>query len=209
MRLTPSSGMGPADTIETVRETTATELERLGSDKLLVAVTGATLEPAAVRTAAATRERGLARTLERWGGEESDTVVAGAFADAAADGAARADRVDAEAAGDDALVAHLDTVEGTPARVGAGLVGPPLVADRFYLQVVNFFLNEPDEASADRFREVRTAAADLERARDALESLSPEEREQAASAAVDAIEAVYADYAETLESMGLDPRPVC
>ncbi|MFC7019876.1 MULTISPECIES: transcription antitermination protein [Haloarcula] len=201
--------MGPADTIETVRETTATELDRLGSDKLLIAVTGATLEPAAVRTAAATRERGLARTLERWGVETSETAVAGTFADAAADAVDRADRLDAEAEGDDALVAHLDTVAETPARVGAGLVAPPLLADRFYLQVVNFFLNEPDRASADRFREIRTGAADLDYPSAALESLSSEEREQAAAAAVDAIEAVYADYAETLEAMGLDPRPVC
>lgn len=201
--------MDSADTIEAVLETAATELDRLGSDKLLIAVTGATLEPDAVRGAATTRERALAESLDDWAGDEADETVAAIFETAAAAAADRADRIDATADGTDALTEHFETVEGTAARVGAGLVAAPLVADRFYLQVVNFYVNEPDEASADRFRDIRTDAASLDRAQDALDALSADQREQARDAAVAAIEAVYGDYAETLESMGLDPRPVC
>lgn len=45
----------------------------------------------------------------------------------------------------DAFSTHLGAVERTAERVGAGLVGAPLVADRFYLQLVSFFVNEADE----------------------------------------------------------------
>jgi hypothetical protein len=201
--------MDPADTIETVRQTAATELDRLGSDKLLIAVTGGTLEPDAVRSAAVARERGVAGALERWAADESDGAVADAFAAAATAAAERADRFEVSAGESDALTVHFDSVDGTAQQVGAGLVATPLVADRFYLQVVNFFVNEPDEASADVFREVRSDASSLDYAREALAALSTEEREQASQAALAAIEAVYDEYATTLESMGLDPRPVC
>lgn len=201
--------MDAAETIETVRQTAATELDRLGSDKLLIAVTGATLEPDAVRSAAVTREGGVARALEQWADDEADATVADAFAAGATAAAERADRFDVSADETDALTAHLDAVDGTVERVGAGLVAAPLIADRLYLQIVNFFVNEPDEASANAFREVRAGAANLDHARDALAALSPEDRERASQAAVAAIEAAYDDYATTLESMGLDPRPVC
>ncbi|MFC6975436.1 hypothetical protein ACFQL1_13505 [Halomicroarcula sp. GCM10025709] len=53
--------------ISTVREEQATELDRLGSEKALIAATGATLEADAVLEAAATREHALAAVLSDWG----------------------------------------------------------------------------------------------------------------------------------------------
>jgi hypothetical protein len=83
------------------------------------------------------------------------------------------------------------------------------VLDRLYLQVVSFFVNEADERSADVARELRTAASDLDPAREALSALSEDERVRARDAAVDAVGIAYEEYAETLAAMGLDPRPVC
>jgi len=201
-------------TIDAVRDATETERDRLGSDKALVAATGASLETDAVLEAAATREAGLASALAQWSDELSDDAgadgaVAAAIDESAAAAAERRDRLDAEPGEPDALSAHLETVAGTADRVGAGLVAAPLVADRFYLQVVNFFVNEADEGRADLARELRADASSLDRAETALDALSESEREAATAAATAAIEVAYDDYAEALDAMGLDPKPIC
>ncbi|KAA9406190.1 transcription antitermination protein [Haloarcula sp. CBA1131] len=200
--------MDAGATIDAVRDQTETERDRLGSDKMLIAATDATLETEAVLTAAATRESGLADILGRWA-DESDSDVATQFGAAAEAAAERADRIDADAGDPDGFIDHLETVSGTARRVGAGLVAAPLLADRFYLQVVSFFINEADEQRADTFREIRGEASALDDGEAALGHLSESERETAAAAATEAIEAAYDDYAETLEAMGLDPKPIC
>ncbi|MBV0903646.1 transcription antitermination protein [Haloarcula salina] len=201
-------------TIDAVRDATETERDRLGSDKALVAATGASLETDAVLEAAATREAGLAAALGRWSDEISDDdgadgAVADALDEAAAAAAERSDRIDADSGEPDALSAHLETVAGTAERVGAGLVAAPLIADRFYLQVVNFFVNEADEGRADLARELRSDASSLDQAETALDALSESERDAAAAAATEAVEAAYEGYAEALDAMGLDPKPIC
>ena len=200
--------MDAGATIDAVRDQTETERDRLGSDKVLIAATDATLETEAVLTAAATRESGLADILGQWAGETNSDVTTQfeATAEAATD---RADRIDADAGDPDGFIDHLETVSRTAQRVGAGLVTAPLVADRFYLQVVSFFINEADEQRADTFREIRQAASALNDGETALEHFSESGRETAAAAATDAIGAAYDDYAETLEAMGLDPKPIC
>ena len=81
--------------------------------------------------------------------------------------------------------------------------------DRFYLQVVSFSINEADEGSADVVRELRSGANDHGSARDALGALDESGRERARGAAVEAVGVAYEEYAAALESMGLDPKPVC
>lgn len=200
--------MDAGATIDAVRDQTETERDRLGSDKVLIAATDATLETEVVLTTAATRESGLADALGQWAAE-ADSDVATQFEGAAEAAAERADRIDADAGDLGGFIDHLETVSGTARRVGAGLVAAPLVADRFYLQVVSFFINEADEGRADTFREIRGEASALDDGETALEHLSESEREVAAAAATEAIEAAYDDYAETLEAMGLDPKPIC
>ncbi|EMA33552.1 hypothetical protein [Haloarcula japonica] len=200
--------MDAGATIDAVRDQTETERDRLGSDKVLIAATDATLETGAVLTAAATRESGLADILDRWAAE-ADSDVAAQFEAAAEAATERADRIDADAGDSDGFLDNLETVSGTARRVGAGLVAAPLVADRFYLQVVSFFVNEADEQRADTFREIRREASALDDGKTVLEYLSESERGTAATAATDAIGAAYDDYAETLEAMGLDPKPIC
>jgi len=198
--------MDADDIIAAVEDTTTTERSRLGSDKALIAATGATLETDAVWRAVATREAGIASALDAW---TADGAVADAFEQAGDEATERADRVDATSGEPDALAAHLGTVEGTAARVGAGLVAVALVLDRFYLQVVNFFINEADERSADVARDLRHGASDLDAARTALSALDEQERDVAREAAVEAVGVAYDEYASALESMGLDPKPVC
>ncbi|EMA19086.1 hypothetical protein [Haloarcula argentinensis] len=200
--------MDAGATIDAVRDQTETERDRLGSDKVLIAATDATLETEAVLTAAATRESGLADILGQWAAE-TDSDVATQFEAAAEAATGRADRIDADAGDPDGFIDQLGTASGTARRLGAGLVAAPLVADRFYLQVVSFFINEADEQRADTFREIREEASALDDGMTALEHLSESERETAATAATDAIGAAYDDYAETLEAMGLDPKPIC
>ncbi len=200
--------MDTADTIAAVEDATTTERSRLGSDKALIAATDATLERDAVLRTADTREAGLAAVLGEWAAD-ADGVVADTFERSATAAADRRDRLDTDTDDSDALAAHLRAVEGTAERVGAGLVGAPLVADRFYLQVVSFFVNEADERGADLARELRSGASDLGPARDALAALDDSERERARDAAVEAVEVAYEAYADALDAMGLDPKPVC
>lgn len=204
--------------LETVRTETATELDRLGSEKALIAETGADLATETVLRTAAAAERRAERTFEAWADDETDETVARAFADVADHERDHyeqiaADLADDEVPGDpDALHEHLRDLDGTVERVAAGMVGRPLASARTLLQVVNFFVNEADEEHADRFRAIRQdteamPARGTELLADRCET--DDEWETAREAAVRAIEVAYAEYVETLEGMSLDPKPAC
>jgi len=214
--------MDGATLIERVETDADTELRRLGSDKYLLAATGADLSPAPVvrsvaRTAASGRE-----TFAAWA-EAGEGEAAAAFAAAADEEGDHYDRIVAELAAitgseerpepaDDAVADALAAAERAPERVGAGLVGRSLVADRTLLQAVNFFVNEGDEARADLFREFRGVASDrLDGSAAVIDAVCTDdgEYERARTAAVTVIEAAYEEYAAALEEMGLDPKPVC
>ena len=211
VRSGPVSDMNAADTIAAVEEATTTERSRIGSDKALISATGADLSAHAIWAAAATREAGFADALGGWATDAGGAAdaVAEAFDRAATAANERADRIDAAPGDTDALSTHLGSLEGTAERVGAGLVAPALLFDRFYLQVVSFFVNEADERSADTARELRSGASDLDVARDALAVLDESGRERARDGAIEAVGVAYDEYADALEAMGLDPRPVC
>ena len=222
--------MDGQELVDAVREGRATQLDRLGSDKYLIAATGADLEPAPVlRTLAESAASGRA-TFDSWAAEANGTAdgsVGDAFEDVAAreadhfdrvvdslvalpdDGADASESIDASA---DPMDATLAAQDGTVARVAAGFVGRPLVADRTRLQVVNFFVNEADESRADLARDIRSdAQSRLDEATAFLDDVCAAERDwdRARAAAESIIGAAYEDYAERLESMGVDPKPVC
>ncbi|MFB6172642.1 MAG: rubrerythrin family protein [Haloarculaceae archaeon] len=204
--------------LATVREAKATELDRLGSEKALLATTDAVLETAAVLRATAAAERRAAETAERWADDEPDERVRAAFADVAVrerdhyeqvlDGLDEA----AVAADTDALHEHLRDLDGTIPRVAAGLVGRPLASARTLLQVVNFFVNEADEQTADRFRALRSDTEALAEEGAALLvdcCDSDDDWATATAAATRAVDVAYAEYVETLDGMGVDPKPIC
>ncbi|WP_424016559.1 hypothetical protein ACOZ4N_11700 [Halorientalis pallida] len=201
--------------LDRVRENERTALERLGSDKALLAATGADLDTDTVLGVLAATELFHADAFRRWSEETDDERVAEAFATAAETAGDHADRLDADldAVPDESGVeTGVGGQDGDGERAAAGLVGASLVLDRILLQAVNFFVNEADERRADLIRAVRSEADDR---RDAGLALladlceSDDEWERAATAAEAAVAAAYDDYVATLDDMGIDPKPVC
>lgn len=209
--------------VERLEERKATELKRLGSEKALLAATNADLEPGTVLGVLA-REHAAARdTYRSWATDEGSDRAREAFESAAEAEADRIDRLgtDPDTAPDprsdpadpaDPVHVALRDVEGTAERVAAGLVARPLVADRTLLQGVNFFVNEADRERADAVRSIRSEVGELPGEGAALldaVAATDEEYERALSAAEAVVDTAYEAYASALESMGLDPRPVC
>jgi hypothetical protein len=213
------SRMNGEELVEAVRAERATELDRLGSEKALVAATGAQLESGPVLSAAARLLDGGVDTLVAWGdGTDDDEGAQAVFGDAAERLADRRDALldlddDASAGGDvPYVVDELRTAERTPERVAAGFVAFPLVAERLLLQVINFLVNEGVRSGADTVREARSDLQSMpDDAADLLDDVCADDGDwvTAQQAATAAIGTAYDEYAERLEEMGLDPKPVC
>lgn len=194
-----------------------TELDRLGSEKALLAATEARLETDAVLVTAAATLTEASETLADWAaaaeGPAAETLQAAA--DTLADGADRvaAEFDDGELGDVSALdVPFLSLSAGTDVeRLAVGTIALPLVLDRLFLQSVSFFVNEADTARADLFRALREEADGLlADGQEALTALCEDDDwEGAEDAATDAIRAAYDDYASRLDAMGFDPKPIC
>ncbi|PSQ42362.1 hypothetical protein BRD14_04735 [Halobacteriales archaeon SW_5_68_122] len=207
--------MDGADFVETVRESNATALDRLGSDKALIATTNAALGRERVLEAAAAAEARAAVTFESWADNEADDRTREAFREAAARERDHHERVVAlgvEGAADpppDALHEYLRGLADTGERAAAGLVGRPLVASRSLLQVINFFVNEGDRTAAETFRDLRAETDDRVAAGGDVVAAVCEGEAPAEAAASQAIEAAYGEHVDSLEALGIDPKPVC
>lgn len=202
--------------VDGVREGERTELDRLGSDKAMIAATNADLDTGPVLTHVALTLDGLQAVCEAWAetsADEDASALYAATAEAASEEYARVtDAMEEEPSGETpAGAVTLETFEADPARIG-GLVGQSLSFDRTLLQAVNFFVNEGDETMAATCRDARNAAGE-----DATEGgnlvatlcTDPDDWERAETVAVETIAVAYDDYEARLEAMGLDPRPVC
>jgi len=207
--------MDGSEFVDDLRAEEATPLGRLGSDKYLVAATEADLAEGPVwRTVATTAASGR-DTFAAWA-DGATGPAAETFAAAAETEANHYDRVTARL--DDAPTVDpgdpvhraLQSTSETVARAGA-MVGRGLVADRTRLQVVNFFVNEGDGASADLARELRADASDqVADGAALLDTVSAsDDWDRAREAAASVVGTAYDDYAERLEAMGVDPKPVC
>jgi hypothetical protein len=212
-----------ADEIEGAK---AVELDRLGSQQSLVALTDADLDAETVLRAAARSERTARETFAEWAETESDPDASEAFAALAEQEADHYERVAAElndggtpesddefAPSDeiDPMHAHLRDLDTTVERA-AGVAGRSLAADRIQLQVVNFFVNEADEGRADLFRELRADTNEaVSTGTELLEHHCADDAdwERARETAEAVVQVAYDDYAETLQGMGLDPKPIC
>ncbi len=194
---------------ERVRESRATALDRLGSEKSLLALTEARLETEAVLSAAGAALASARATLSDWAADAEGQVAdaLAAAAESLADATDRvADSLDTALPGDSPFVSL--AADTDPGRAGAGLVGLGLVLDRVFLQCVSFFVNEADTTRADLFRDLRGVADDLLDTAAAL-ALDGEAAEAAAEAAGTVIEAAYNAYVDRLDAMGFDPKPIC
>ena len=213
---------------ERVESAKATELERLGSNKLLIALTDATLEPEAVLRAAADSEHAAHTTFVGWADDgtadadgEADGVAAQLFEWLAERERDHRERVldsladlgvDYDPADGGTMHEYLRAREDPVERVAAGTVGRGLVSDRTHLQIVSFFVNEGDEARADLFRDFRTETEEeLDRGLALLEDAceSDEDWERARMVAEYVVRIAYDDYADALAGMDIDVKPVC
>lgn len=207
--------MNPDDFADRVGAEKSTELDRLGSQQLLVALTGADLEPEVVLTASANSERSAAETFAEWAdGSDDARETFERLADQERD---HYERVVAELNefepldSIDSMQAYLRGLDDDISRAG-GLVGRSLVGNRTLLQVVNFFVNGADERRANLFRDLR--ADTRENVEDGTAVLAEccaddDDWNRAFDVATETVQIAYDDYADTLTEMGLDPKPIC
>ena len=210
---------------ETVETAKATQLSRLGSEKLLVALTEATLDRERVLEVAACSEYAARETFDAWAADEADHDAREAFEAVAAQEREHLERVldlldddsfdpaDADGDGDGGpMHSYLRGRDDAVERIAGGMVGRPLVSLRTHTQVVGFFVNEADERTADVFRDLRgeteavltDGLALLERECD-----GDDDWERARMVAEYTVQVAYDDYADALAGMGLDPKPLC
>ncbi|MEF8853218.1 MAG: rubrerythrin family protein [Haloarculaceae archaeon] len=206
--------MNAQEFVDAVREDSKTPLSRLGASKALYADTAGEMDDDAVLAAVADRAHHAAETFEAWAGE-AEVEAADLFATAA-----ETERDHAETAADErgdyepgdspGVQTYLRGVEGTVERLGA-FVGWALAAGNNTDQVVGYFVGQASPTTANTFRDVSDDHDEhVERASEVLgEVCEGDDWERAREAAGEAIAADYDDYFETLESLGVNPKPVC
>ncbi|WP_458207238.1 rubrerythrin family protein [Haladaptatus sp. NG-SE-30] len=202
--------------VDAVRKANETALSRLGSSKSLYAATGGEMEPDEVFRAAADAEHAAHRTFEQWADEEDDVEASKVFARIADTEAEHYETVSARVDDHDpsetpALHEYLRGLDDTRARLG-GFVGRTLASEKSKSQLTGFFTGQADPQTAQLFRDLKGDLGDqLEQTLDVLADTcdSDDDWEKAKEAASGAIQAAYEEYTESLESMGVNPKPVC
>jgi len=208
------------DFIDSVQTENKTALSRLGSSKALYAETEGNIEAETVLRAAAVAEDAARETFETWAAAEATAAAAARFGDLAEQEADHYETVASKlddpprAADAEAVPAIQSTLRGfgsTVERAG-GLVGRCLVAKRSKEQYTGYFVGDADPRTASVFRDLGGDVDDqLDHAAELVEEVceSDDDREAALSAASEAIQDAYDEYTESLESMGVNPKPVC
>ena len=203
---------------DAVESAAQTELDRLGSSKLLVGLTDADLSEEAVLRVAADSEAASAEVFENWATDASSADLADAFESVAEMERDHLDRVLAEIdgyepSGTGAMHDHLRQQSEPEERVAAGFVGRGLVALRTHTQIVSYFINDADERRADLFRELKDETEEqIDEGAALLKELIGDDEsrwDSAKFAAVSTIHVAYEEYADSLENMGINPKSVC
>ena len=198
---------------ETVRADNDTALSRLGSSKSLYADTAGEMDPETVLRTAAAAERTASETFDEWADDDVDgffAAVAEEERDHYEQVLAELDAADVSAdvtAMHEELRARTDTVE----RLGA-FVGRALVAEASKEQTTGFFVGQADPQTASTFRALGDDLdGQLTRATDLLGETCDGEGdwERALAAANETVQTAYETYTDQLESMGVNPKPVC
>jgi len=212
--------MTPEEFTERVREDNRTALSRLGSSKALYADTRGEMDAEPVLRAAAAAERAAHETFAAWADSEKQRSdgAAEAFRETAAEERDHYETVLAELDANaidvedvPAIQRYLRDLDETVERAG-GLVGRTLAAEKSKEQLVGFFVGQADPQTSRTFRGMGDDLDEqLDRGTDLLAELCEDEDgwERAREAATGAIQAAYEEYTDRLESMGVNPKPVC
>lgn len=209
--------MNAEEFVEAIRAENETALSRLGSSKSLYADTRGEMEPDAVLRAAADAEHAAAETFSTWASDEERERAAAAFETTAAEERDHYEQVVTKLDGHEpsdelsAIQAYLRGLDGSTERLG-GLVGRTLAAEKSKEQTTGFFVGQAKPQVASLFRDLSgDLDGQLERATAALADICEDEADwnRALAAATEAIQAAYEEYTERLESMGVNPKPVC
>lgn len=203
---------------ETVERAKGSELDRLGSNELLAALTGGDLARESVLEVAAHSEHAARETFRRWAEATDDEEVSDAFANVADQENDHLRRVlDAlgeetfEPADGGPMHAYLRGRDDAIERVAGGMVGRPLVSLRTHGRLVGFFVDEADESTADLFRDLREeTAAVIDEGLPLLAARceGDDDWKRARAVAEYTVRVAYDDYADALTEMGLDPTSV-
>jgi hypothetical protein len=196
--------MNAEEFTDAVRDDNDTALSRLGSSKALYALTAGDLEDDVVLARAADRATHAADRFADWTAYKAFQAAAETERDHADTITDKLDDYDpGEPGGMDATLGELFDAS---ARLG-GLIGWAIVADTTYGQLTGYFTGQADPQTASLFREMR---GDLEPVlAAAVEALDDADIELAKEAADEVVQAAYDEYFETLESLGVNPKPVC
>lgn len=203
--------------VDEIREENRTALSRLGSSKALYADTDGEMEATRVLQAAATAEYHAAETFSTWADDETHPEAASAFQATAAEEREHYETVTGELESHDpgtppAIQIYLREVDGTVERLG-GMVGRTVAASSSKDQLTGFFVGQADPGTSQLFREMgEDLDAQLDRATTVLQTVcgdDPDCWDQAAVAGTEAIQRAYEEYSDRLESMGVNPKPVC
>jgi len=116
---------------------------------------------------------------------------------------------------EDAAVPKLQTVlrsyTDTIDRAG-GLLGRCLVAKKSKEQYTGYFVGDADPQTAQLFRELGSdVTKQQEQTLSLIDSVceTPADYDRAVEAATAVIQAAYEEYTDSLESLGVNPKPVC
>lgn len=208
--------MDASDLRATVETAKATELDRLGSSKLLVALTDADGDRESVLRAAAASELAARETFSAWVADEDHAAAADLFADVVDQERRHYERVvalsdgDASPSGSGPMHGYLRGRGATVERLAGGLVGRTLVSDRTHAQVIDFFVDEADEDAAETFRELRAETREAQdRGLELLDSVCETDDDWATAEAVAGyvVRLAYDDFADALVERGVDPDP--
>lgn len=204
-----------------VRADSETQLDRLGSEKALLAATEARLEADAVLVTGAATLAEAQTTLTAWATEATSEAAAETLQTTAETLDDAYDEVVAELEDDESTSVDDIAAVGVPfltleatgdvQRVAIATIAVPLILDRLFLQSVSFFVNEAENDRADLFRHLRDVTDDiLADGQTALDSLCEgDDWDRAADAVAETIDAAYDDYVTRLDAMGFDPKPIC
>jgi hypothetical protein len=209
--------MTPSELHDAVRDDNETALSRLGSSKSLYAATGGEMDADHVLEAAADAEYAAAQTFHAWAADEPHDDASDAFAVTATEEDDHYETVVAELDDYDptddpaAMQAFLRDRDTTTERAGA-LLGRILATEKSKEQLTAFFTGQADPQTASLFRGLKDDLDDQrDRALDLLDDVceTADDWDAAKSAADAAIQAAYDEYTDQLESMGVNPKPVC